>query len=260
MAPSVPLPVEVNEASGAAFSTTFAGRFWTHNDSGNEPDLYAVGMNGQAAARVRLEGARMQDWEDMAVGPCDGGSCVYVGDTGDTRKKGEPVTLYVLSEPRPGAAATARVRAYTARYPVGQPDTEALFVLPGGGVYVISKGSQEDIELFRWPTPLREGVEARLTRVRTLGAEPEQTGDRVTGASASPDGRFVAVRTYATLSLYRTADILGSGGPIHRTDLAPLGEAQGEGVTLANDGTVLLVSEGSGKHVPGRASLLQCAL
>jgi hypothetical protein len=258
--PSIPLPVAVSEASGAAFSTSYPGMFWTHNDSGNEPDLFAVGMNGVPAARVRLEGARMVDWEDMAVGPCPGGSCVYVGDTGDTRDKGDPVALYVVAEPAPGASRTPRVRAYTARYPVGQPDTEALFVLPGGEVYLISKGGKEAIELFRWPTPLREGTVAQLTRVRTLAPEPEQTGDRVTGASASPNGEFVAVRTYATLSLYRTADLLGNGRALHRTDLTPLAEAQGEGVSLANDGTVLLVSEGSGAHAPGSASLLKCPL
>ncbi|HYW09915.1 MAG TPA: hypothetical protein VE913_23320 [Longimicrobium sp.] len=257
---SIPLPVTVNEASGAAFSNSYPGMFWTHNDSGNEPDLYAVGMNGVPAARVRLAGARMVDWEDMAVGPCPGGRCVYVGDLGDTRDKADPVTLYAVAEPAPGTSATPRVRAYTARFPSGQPDTEALFVLPGGEVYLISKGSKEAIELFRWPTPLREGADAMLTRVRTLSPEPEQTGDRVTGAGASPNGQFVAVRTYSTLLLYRTADLLGNGAALHRTDLTPLGEPQGEGVSLANDGTVLLVSEGSGAYTPGSASLLRCPL
>ncbi|HEX8431155.1 MAG TPA: hypothetical protein VF625_07700 [Longimicrobium sp.] len=257
---SIPLPVAVNEASGAAFSNSYPGMFWTHNDSGNEPELYAVGMSGVTAAQVRLAGARMVDWEDMAVGPCPGGRCVYVGDTGDTREATDPVTLYAVAEPPPGASVTPRVHAYTARYPVGQPDTEALFVLPNGGVYLISKGSKEAIELFRWPTPLREGAPATLARVRTLAPEPEQTGDRVTGASASPNGEFVAVRTYSTLLLYRTADLLGNGRALHRTDLMPLGEPQGEGVSLSNDGTVLLVSEGSGTHAPGSAALLHCPL
>ena len=47
------------------------------------------------------------------------------------------------------------------------------------------------------PTPLETHGKPTLELVRRLAPEPTQLGDRVTGASASPDGRYVVVRTYA---------------------------------------------------------------
>lgn len=258
------LPEDIKEASGVAFSRTVRGVLWTHNDSGNEPELFAVNAGAQEVGTIPVP-ARMRDWEDMAVGPCPEGSCVYLADTGDNGRRGDPVSLYVAAEPRGTGAPVGTMRAYTARFPDGKVhDSEALFVLPGGEVYLISKGTHDPIELYRWPAPLREGATATLELVRGLAAEPSQPGDRVTGASASPDGSFVAVRTYSLLNIYRTADLVGGGTapltPVRRTDLVPLGEPQGEGVALANDGTVALVSEGHGRHVPGMLSLLECPL
>lgn len=262
MARDLTLPEEIREASGVAFSRTLKGVLWTHNDSGNQPSLF--GIDGRAGAVGTLAvPAVVRDWEDLALGPCPEGSCVYMADTGDSGRRQDPVSLLVAPEPRSASAPVGPLRTYTAHYPDRvSRDTEAMFVLPSGDVYLITKGSRHPIEIFRWPTPLREGVTVTLVPVRGLSARPDQPGDRVTGAGASPDGRFVAVRTYSLLNVYRTADLLGGGvpAPVRRTDLIPLGEAQGEGVALADDGTVALVSEGHGKHVPGTLSLLHCPL
>jgi hypothetical protein len=258
----VTLPEQVHEASGIAFSRTLPGVLWTHNDSGNRAELFGVGMSAGLRATLPVPASPL-DWEDLAVGPCPGaeGSCVYLADTGDLGRKDRPVELLVAPEPGARDAAVGAVRRFAARFPDGRTrDTEALFVLPDGGVFLVTKGSGGPVELFRWPTPLREGAPATLQSVRNLGPEPDQPGDRVTGASASPDGRFVALRTYSMLSLFRTGDLLGAGGPLHRMDLVPLQEPQGEGVALADDGTVALVSEGQGHSVPGMLSILQCPL
>jgi hypothetical protein len=103
-------------------------------------------------------------------------------------------------------------------------------------------------------------VEPTLEAVRELAPQPREVGDRVTGASATPDGRWVAVRTYAALALYRTADLLGNGQPAAQFDLDPLAEPQGEAVSLANDGNVVLTTEGSGKHLPATIAHLHCVL
>lgn len=258
------LPEALREASGVAFSRTLEGVLWTHNDSGNQPQLYGIDASAHEVSTLAVT-ARMRDWEDLAVGPCPEGSCVYMGDIGDNGRGRDPVTLNVAAEPRAAGEPLGPVRAYSAVFPDGRKhDAEALFVLPGGEVYLISKGTGDEIDLFRWPTPLREGAPVRLVHIRRLAPSPSQPGDRVTGASASPDGRFVAVRTYSLVNIYRTADLMGGStappSPLRRTDLVPLGEPQGEGVALADDGTVALVSEGHGSHVPGVLSLLNCPL
>jgi hypothetical protein len=256
---SLSLPEGLGEPSGAVWSSTRPGTFWSHNDSGGDPELFQIGGSGGAVGRVRLAGVKMEDWEDIAAGPCPSGRCLFVADIGDNGRKNEPISLLVLPEPT-GATRAAQVQRHTAAFPDDRGrDAEAIFALPDGSIYLITKGNKEPVELYRWPTPL-SGERAVLQRVRELAPEPEQTGDRVTGASASPNGRYVAVRTYGRLAIYRTAELLAGAEPAVAMDLSPLGEGQGEGVALGDDGSVVLVSESGSKHVPGTASILRCQL
>jgi hypothetical protein len=265
------LPDELKESSGITPSRAHPGVFWTHNDSGNTPDLYAVDIEARELGKVRVTGATNTDWEDIAAARCPAGSgdCLYIADSGDNgggqddgKGKGDrrhAVRLVVVPEPARGAR-TVQAREYMAFLPGKRTDIEALAILPDGRIYLVSKGIRRDIELFRWPTPLAEGAPVTLERVRELAPQAAQVGDRVTGASASPNGKWVAVRTYAALAFYRTADLLGSGRPFSQLDLEPLGETQGEAVTLADDGTVVLTSEGHGHHLPGTLARLRCVL
>jgi hypothetical protein len=256
------LPSGAGESSGIAPSRRHPGVWWTHNDSGGDSVLFAVDGAGRDVGRVGVRGARNLDWEDVAVGPCQSGSCVYVADIGNNTGKKRPLSIYRIPEPGRGDTASAPAERFDAEFPKGRPDTEAMFVLPDGGVYLVTKGStgNDPVDLYRWPTPLRPGFTSVLERVRTLVPHPGQPGDYVTGASASPNGRWVAVRSYSTLAFYRTRDLLGSGQPTVQMDLLPLGETQGEGVALSDDGTVMLTSEGGSHHLPGSATRLACRL
>jgi hypothetical protein len=258
--PAFALPSELSETSGAALDPRTPGLFWTHGDSGAEPIVYAIAADGQMAAQVALTGARNRDWEDMAIGPCGGGQCVFAADIGNNGGRGREMVLYRAPLPAATDGASAPAEAFRARFPGGAGrDAEAVFVTAEGEVYIINKGQRHPIDLWRWPTPLQPGP-VDLVRVRQLAPNPEQPGDAVTGAGASEDGRWVAVRTYGRLAVYRTADLLGSGGPAFSMDLAPLGEPVGEGVAMRSDGTVLLTSESGGRGIPGRAVWLQCPL
>jgi hypothetical protein len=250
----------MRETSGAAIDPRDPEVVWTQNDSGNEPEVFAFGADGRILARLEVAGAANHDWEDLAVGPCPGGTCMYLFDTGDSdRGRRDPAVLYRLPLPSPAdSGRTAPAERFEARYPDGHRDAEAGIVLPDGSIYLVNKGNREAVELWRWPAPLGEGAE--LERVRTLAPEPGQPGDRVTGAAASPDGRWVAVRTYGRLALYRTAELLGAGGPAFTMDLTALGEPQGEGVALRDDGTVVLTSESGTGAFPPRATWLRCSL
>jgi hypothetical protein len=260
----VALDHAVLETSGAAFDPRDPDVFWTHNDSGHEPEVFAMAADGRILARVRVAGARNQDWEDLDLGPCpDGGDCLYVADAGDSgRRRRDPVVLYRVSLPALDATTSAPAERLEAHFPGGHRDTEAAFVLPDGSLYLINKGQRHPIDLWRWPTPSgADGADAGvLERVRNLAPAAGQPGDRVTGASASPDGRWVAVRTYGRLAFYRTPELLADGGPAYTVDLTPLGEPQGEAVALADDGTVLLTSESGVQGFPPRATWLKCTL
>lgn len=254
----VRLPRAVEETSGLAASRRHAGVLWTHNDRGGDPRLYAIDAAGEMRGRVEVRGARAQDWEDVAMGPCPTGDCVYIADTGSNRERRETATVYRVAEPAPDAERTARVEAFPVRFPGGPQDTEALFVLSTGALYLVTKGESGPVELFQYPPPLRPDEVVELERVRRVADQPGGRGGKVTGADASPDGAWVAIRTYDDLLLFRSADLRG-GGETLRVSLDGADEAQGEAVTFGPGGSIVLTSEAGGRK---RATLarLACSL
>jgi len=260
LASGVALPEDVHESSGAAWSPRGGGLLWTHNDSG-DPELVGVDQGGVERARVRLTGATVTDWEDIAAAPCPGGNCLYVADIGDNRAARPNVTVYRVAEPAVGATATAPADRLNATYPDGPQDAEAIFVLPDGTLHVVSKGETGPAALYRFPRPLRPGATVMLEKVAAISAAALERSSRITGASASPDGRWVAVRTLRSLSLYRTQNggLRTLSNPVVM-DLRGLKEAQGEGVAMGSDGAVFLTSEGGGKKTPATFSRLACTL
>jgi hypothetical protein len=256
----VALPDDLVESSGLVPSVRTPGVFWTHNDSGGEPSITAVDSAGRALGRVRIADARNRDWEDLATGPCGDGACVYAADVGDNSGGHDEIYLYRTPEPLPSdTIATAELLA--ARFPDGARDTEAVFALPDGSLYLVTKGRRSAIELFRWPAPSAPGETVTLQRVRELAPSPHSSADRATGAAASPDGRWVAVRTYVAVAFYRTADLLAGGPPALTMDLRPLRERQGEAVALSGAGRVTLTTEGAPDGTPPAAlTHLQCPL
>lgn len=254
------LPREVKETSGLARGIGDPNRFWTHNDAGNATELFAIRGTGGSADRVRVAGAESVDWEDIEAAPCDAGACLYIGDIGDNDAERDRITIYRLPEPAAGATETEAAQALHARYPDGAKDAEGLFVVEGD-VYIVNKGHSEAIALYRLPGPHRAGRTATLEHVRELLPQPGDTDDYVTAATATPDGRFVGVRTYRTLYIYTANALLGGGvADAQVFDLSSLDEAQGEGLAMASDGTVWLSSEGEGGEEEPRWSQLRCAL
>jgi hypothetical protein len=59
----------INESSGIVASRRNPDLFWTHNDSGDGPTLYALDRKGKSRGRWRVSGAEAVDWEDIAAGP-----------------------------------------------------------------------------------------------------------------------------------------------------------------------------------------------
>ncbi|HEU4451970.1 MAG TPA: hypothetical protein VFR81_02885, partial [Longimicrobium sp.] len=256
---SRPLPDDVHEASGAAPSRAHQGIFWTHNDSG-DPVVYAIDADGGLAGRVTVAGARVADWEDVAVAPCVGGDCLYIADIGDNQAARPSVTVYRVREPAPGDAATQPAEAIELRYPGGAQDAEAMFVL-NGAIHIVSKGETGPIALYRAPAGAGPGQPAQLERVRELATDEQKRSQRITGASASPDGRWIAIRTLKSASFYPAAEFVGaSGGTAREMDLSGLGEAQGEGIGFASSSAVILTSEGGKKKDPATFARLQCTL
>lgn len=247
------LPSAVRESSGLAESRNTPGMFWTHNDAGNAPVIYAISSDGKLRSTVRVQGARLEDWEDISAGPCGSANCLFIGDIGDNDGRRRTITVYQVEEPAASATSSAAATALTARYPSGARDAEAMFVL-AGKIFVVTKGREGPIELYRWPPG--QGT-ASLQKVREILPRPRSQKDFVTSASASPDGRWIGIRTYSTLYLFPARALTGGAGAVSPivTDLSSLEEAKGEGLALLDDGTVWLSSEAGGKKPPAIARM-----
>jgi hypothetical protein len=250
------------EASGVAASRHTPGLFWAHNDSG-EPIIFAVDSQGSIKRRIRVTGARVDDWEDIAVARCPRGWCLYIADIGDNSGTRKHITVYRVAEPTLDTAATAPVEAFHATYPDGSHDAESLFVAGDPDIFLITKGDPGPVSLYRFPRRLESSITSRLERI----GEPIASGnvdakDRPTAADASPDGSWVAVRSTSWLAFHRTADVIaGRWREVFRADLSGLREPRGEGVTFADNETVILVGEAGGPlRGPGTFARLACTL
>jgi hypothetical protein len=251
------LPAALGEASGAAASRQHRGIVWTHNDSA-EPVLFAVDASNRVAGRVRLTGADVVDWESVTVAACPQGSCLFVGDIGDNKAERDHVTVYRVREPALDAQSSEPVTRLVARYPDGPRDAEALIVLPPGRIFVVTKGDKSPVDVYRFPEQSQSRTPAVLERVRTLRDGKVKAAERVTGADADADGRWVVLRTGASLSAYDANDFVAGGEPMWQMDLSSLGEAQGEGVAVDAVGLVTLIGE-RGDGPSGTIARLQCA-
>lgn len=257
----IALPQELVETSGVAVGRLDPGLLWTHNDDGS--DLFAIDSTGVVRAAWRIR-PRLRDWEDIEAAQCEAhGSCLYLADTGDNEERRPPGDARIarIAEPSVGAAGDGELAAeiFPIRFPDGPRDVEALFVLPGERLFVVTKGRSHPVTVYAYPPPLRADT-VTLREVQRLGTDAAGLPDQVTGASASPRGDVVAVRSYQALEFFRVVQDTLARGEDGSVNLRPLRESQGEAIGLGADGLVVLTSEaGFFARAPGM-NLLRCTL
>jgi len=87
----------INESSGLAAGRTVPGVFWTHNDSGDRPRIFAFNAKGDNIATVKINGAA-RDWEDMAAFTKNNKHYLLLADVGDNSRKRKTSTLYIIKK------------------------------------------------------------------------------------------------------------------------------------------------------------------
>ena len=92
---------KLKESSGLALSRKNPGVFFSHNDSGGKPRVFAFDAKGKGLGTFILDGATNVDWEDIAAAPCpDGSPCLYVADVGDNNFQRREIAIYRFKEPK----------------------------------------------------------------------------------------------------------------------------------------------------------------
>ena len=188
----------IDESSGLACSRRSPDILWTHNDSGDQPRLYAFNRKGEHLATVAVTGATARDWEDLASFTRDGKPYLLVADVGDNMWARRFATLYVVPEPaldptKRNVVAAARVEtAIEFTYEGGPQNCEAVAVdVAGQAVYAINKVQEPSCQVFRLPLrPNPPGKPWVAKEVATLAIPT------VTAMDLSPDGRRAIVLSF----------------------------------------------------------------
>lgn len=246
----------INELSGIAASRRYPGLLWCNNDSGDTARIFAVNQNGDTVATVDFSGLEARDWEDITLA----GEWIYIGDIGDNLAVNEKNFVHRLREPdlnphKTGQTITLRPTQWETMklsFPDGARDAETLAATPDGRLLIVSK-NKNGSNFYALPRPFQNGASANLKKIFS-GVQLGQTGwltKLATGGDLSPDGKTLAVVTYAQLyqwTLARPFDFssLQLQAPRVR-DLPPL--KQCESVCFSADGRSLWVSS-EGKGAP----------
>ena len=259
---------ELRESSGISVDPRRSDRFWTHNDSGDTPRLFAIELHEDRAESrpIQVKGAKALDWEDMASGAWEGQPWIVIGDVGDNAARRDHVSLYLLPQPEPGVDFVQAAEVMF-RYADGPRDCEAVVMdrnagelllfakarLPFAGVYRLK------IPEARWQAirsnaePSEAGSSRREVTTEPLVAEllvAERIGmlplPMITAADMSADGQLLAVTTYFDLFLFRREE-----GQTWREALAETPQhislprlKQIEAIAIDSNGDFWLTSEG----------------
>lgn len=237
---------KITEASGIASSSTLPGYYWTHNDSGNKPEVFLLDHQANLACTVKLDDVSNRDMEDIAegMGPVKGKHYVYVADIGDNKGARKHIRIYRFEEPTAVTEKSQHIRpdVLTLKYPNGPRDAETLLIDPiGKKIYIVSK-RESKVSLYKTNNLLfKDGDKVQLQKLITLPYTWVTSGD------ISKDGRHIVIKTLTDIYYWhRNPNETVEQAMAKPAQLLPYTiEKQGEGITITpgNDGYVT-ISEG----------------
>ena len=246
---------DIKESSGLSASEC-QDVLWTHNDSGNDALIYAMGTDGGHLGTWRVGGAQNVDWESVATYKDPSGKCfLLLGDIGDNDETRAEVEIYRIPEPTASTdtasstsdspLATEPVQSMKFTYPNGSNDAETLLVHPwSGDIYIVTKKKSGPAGVFRMQPAFGSGATVTSVKVTDVSV-PSSPEGHLTGGSMSPDGRRVML-----CDLEGGYELVLPHGAANPDDIwaqtpltVDLGDRkQGEGVSYGRDGRSLFAS------------------
>lgn len=198
------MPNAIDEASGMIQSHKYPDVFYTHNDSGGGPYVFAVHRDGTLIAKMRIRkangtNASNNDIEDISLGidPVSGVPHVFVGNFGDNAQVRGTYDLHRFPEPNlnlnGSTTFNVTVETYRFQYPDGSHDCESLFIDPDTAeVYFLTKrDAKSRIYSADWPMS--------TAGVNTLNYHGEMTMNWLTAADINTCGEQIIARQHNAL-------------------------------------------------------------
>ncbi len=228
---------KLKEVSGLAASIGNPGLLWTHNDSGNDAEVYLIDLETNIKQTFLLENVDNRDWEDITVGPGPdpGKNYVYVAEIGDNAAAHAYKFVYRFEEPiyTPGESKVNITVFDTIKFqlPDSKRDTEALLIDPKTrDLYIISKYSDPVyIYQLKYPYSTKETITA--TKVGALQMTKIVAGD------ISGDGNEVLLKNYEHIYYWKNDGTKSMAQLLLETphEVPYEVEPQGEALTWSSD-------------------------
>ncbi len=254
----------IREASGIASSRRRADILWVINDSGNEPLIYAVGLDGSDRGHVPIGNARNQDWEDLATFVYNRTAYLLIADCGDNENRRNSCVLYTVEEPsvNPAGIVEKAPLEWSWRieyvYADGPRDCEGVAVdVQRREILLLTKRDEPPV-LYSLPLTFTQSDKVQTARpVTRVGGIPKPTAEdfredplfgrfrsQPTAMDISPDGNFIAVLTYKRPYLFYRQENESWPRVFDRPPV-PLDMPrmrQAEAMSFSTDGTSLIVT------------------
>lgn len=198
------------ELSGIVRSRSDKNVFWIHNDSGDQPRVFAIDSTGhfyksdryQNYEGIAIGGATNVDWEDITM---DNKGNLVVADVGNNGNDRKDLVLYVIPEPSPRASNTTWLKKLFFKYPDQKTfadrkdfnyDCEAVFFADNRFHFLSKNRSDSYTKLYRLDTEKTDEVNT-LTLLDRFDIK-----GRVTAADATEDGTKLVVITYEAIWMF----------------------------------------------------------
>jgi hypothetical protein len=183
----------VQEASGLTYSIQNPGMLWTHNDSGNDAEVFLVNDKAEVVMTCRLPGIKNRDWEDITIdrSPDSAKSYLFVGDIGDNRSRYPLKIIYRFEEPVFDSAnkTISQFDTFYLKLEGGARDSEAMMVDPiSHDLFVLSK-REDSIRVFQASYPFETDTLIGHHRATLPYHE-------IPAAQVSADGSEILIRNY----------------------------------------------------------------
>jgi hypothetical protein len=275
----------LDEGSALVASSRYPGVFWTLNDSGGDPVVFAINDRRELIAQMWVSGAENTDWESISI---DDSGHLLVMDSGNNGNERRDLCVYRFAEPdvlalsdtttasgdgdrldpAPFDIMMARnAERFEFRYPeqhafpddeVMNFDSEASFYHPGdeahpGQLYLLTKHrSDTRTVLYAFPE-LVSGHQLDLIKIDAfdVGGDDDWFGGRVTGADLHADSARLAVLTYHRIFVFDISQRpVRFGDPIASIALVQSETQQVEGIAWSGDTLLVLNEQGTLWHLP----------
>ncbi len=144
----------LEEASGLVASPNNIDHYWSHNDSGNPPEIFLIDSKADIKLTCKFTNLKNRDWEDIAIGagPKEGVTYVYIGDIGDNRAEYPVKFIYRFEEPIFSGQTELIISDYDTlivKLPDGVRDSEALTIDPISNDMLLISKREDSVRVYQ---------------------------------------------------------------------------------------------------------------